>query len=508
MEAPEEAVLAVDIGTSSSKGVLVAMDGRLLRSAVRPHSVLRPAPGQVEMDAEVWWQEFIGISRELTAGSPVRVGAVGVSGMGPCVLLTDSDGRPLRNAILYGIDTRATEQIEALNRRFGAEDILARCGSALSTQAVGPKLAWLAENEPELYAKARMLFMPSSWLAYRLTGEYVLDHHSASQSVPLYDSESLQWHLPWAREVAPGLELPRLKWPGDIAGTVAPGAAEAAGLPAGIPVITGTIDAWSEAVSVNAQNVGDLMLMYGSTMFFINTVPSRLTSQTMWGTVGAFEGTSNLAGGLATSGALTAWLKELFGAADYPQLLREAELSPPGAHGLLLLPHFAGERTPIGDPHARGLIAGLTLSHTRGDIYRAALEATALGVRHNIAAMEEAGGCIERAVAVGGGTQGRLWMQIVSDVTGLPQTIPTTTIGASYGAAYLAASAVGQPDISLWNPPADEITPGQGVSGQYGELFDLYLECYRATAPISHRLAAIQASPAKTSTSLRAERTR
>jgi xylulokinase len=414
--------------------------------------------------------------------------------MGPCVLLTDGGGTPVRKAILYGVDTRATEKIERQTQRFGGESIVARCGSALSTQAVGPKIAWVAENEPAAYAKARRLFMPSSWLAYQLTGEYVLDHHSASQSVPLYDSVSGEWNLPWAAQVAPGIDLPELKWPGEVAGTVTRAAAESTGLPAGIPVITGTIDAWSEAISVDAQNVGDLMVMYGSTMFLVNTLPQRLTSQTLWGTVGAFKGTANLAGGLATSGALTGWLKDLFGSADYPELVREARLSPPGARGLLILPHFAGERTPINDPEARGLIAGLTLSHTRGDIYRAALEATAFGVRHNIAAMRDAGGYIGRAVAVGGGTQGGLWTQIVSDVTGLPQTIPSVTVGASFGAAYLATRAVGEADIRIWNPPAAEVTPSPEVSAHYDELFDLYLETYAATAEVSHALAARQAA--------------
>lgn len=491
------AVLAVDIGTSSSKGVLVTLDGRILNTAIRPHSVERPMPGHVEMDGRVWWAEFVDISRELTSDARgMEIAAVGVSGMGPCVLLADDGGTPVRNAILYGVDTRATEQIENQTHRFGAENVVAICGSAISTQAVGPKIAWVAEHEPEAYAKARKLFMPSSWLAYQLTGEYVLDHHSASQSVPLYDSIAGEWNRSWAEEIAPGIELPELKWPEWPAGTVTRRAAEATGLPAGIPVITGTIDAWSEAISVNAQNVGDLMIMYGSTMFLVNTVRQRLTSHTLWGTVGAFKGTSNLAGGLATSGALTAWLKDLFGTAGYPELLREAQTSPPGARGLLILPHFAGERTPINDPQARGLIAGLTLSHGRGDIYRAALEATALGVRHNIGAMRDAGGYISRAIAVGGGTQGGLWTQIVSDVTGLPQVIPSVTVGASYGAAYLAACAVGSPDIAAWNPPAAEVTPSSAVSARYDELFELYLQTYAATADLSHALAADQTASA------------
>lgn len=486
------AVIGVDIGTSSSKGVLVALDGTLLRSAVRAHTVCRPAPGHVEMAADVWWTEFVSLVRELTADGEAEVRAVGVSGMGPCVLLTDADDVPLRPAILYGVDTRATEQITRLERRLGAEEIRARCGSGLSSQAAGAKIAWVADEEPELFARARRLYMPSSWLVRKLTGSYVLDHHSASQTTPLYDTVARSWYAPWAELICPDLELPPLRWSGEAAGTVTAEAARLTGLPAGIPVITGTVDAWAEALSVGAHTVGDLMLMYGTTMFLVHTVPDLLTAPALWSTVGALPGTRNLAGGMATSGAVTAWLRELTGAPDYADLLREAETSGTGANGLLMLPYFAGERTPVMDPQARGVIAGLTLSHTRGDLYRAALEATAYGVRHNIEAIEAVGGDIRRVVAVGGGTQGRLWTQIVSDVTGRPQEVRATSIGASYGGALLAAQLLGDASVDDWNPVQETVVPQPGAAARYEELYGLYRDLYPASADIVHALAAHQ----------------
>lgn len=489
---PLNAVIGVDIGTSSSKAVLVGLDGTLLRSAVREHAVDRPAPGHVEMDAEVWWDELAAMTRELTAAGDADVVAVGLSGMGPCVLLTDADDVPLRPAVLYGVDTRAVEQIARLEDELGAEEIRRRCGSGLSTQAAGPKIAWIAEQEPALYEHARRLYMPSSWLARRLTGTYVLDHHSASQCTPLYDTVAREWYAPWAARIAPGVELPPLRWSGEAAGTVTAEAAHRTGLPAGIPVTTGTIDAWAEALSVGAHGVGDLMLMYGTTMFLIHTVPELVTAPALWSTVGAVPGTRNLAGGMATSGAVTGWLRELFGSPDYPELLRLAEQSGVGAGGLLMLPYFAGERTPVMDPDARGVIAGLTLSHTRGDLYRAALEGTAYGVRHNIEALEAAGGDIGRVVAVGGGTQGRLWTQIVSDVTGRAQEVRTTSVGASYGGALLAAQLVGEADIDDWNPVAETVTPRASAAARYADLYELYRRLYPASADVVHALAAHQ----------------
>ncbi|MBO8196842.1 FGGY-family carbohydrate kinase [Streptomyces smyrnaeus] len=486
------AVLGVDIGTSSSKGVLVGLDGTLLRSAVREHSVDRPAPGHVEMDADIWWDELVSLSRELTTGTDAEVVAVGLSGMGPCVLLTDADDVPLRPAVLYGVDTRAVDQIARLGEELGVEEIRRRCGSDLSSQAAGAKIAWVADEEPELFARARRLYMPSSWLVRKLTGAYVLDHHSASQTTPLYDTVARRWYAPWADRIAPGIELPPLRWSGEAAGTVTAEAARSTGLPQGIPVITGTIDAWAEALSVGAHRPGDLMLMYGTTMFLIHTVPGLLTDPALWSTVGALPGTRNLAGGMATSGAVTGWLRELFGNPGYPELLRLAEDSGPGANGLLMLPYFAGERTPLLDPQARGVIAGLTLSHTRGDLYRAALEATAYAVRHNIEALEKAGGDIRRVVAVGGGTQGGLWTRIVSDVTGRPQELRTTTIGAGYGGALLAAQLVTDASIDEWNPVREIVTPRPGTAARYEELYGLYRALYPATADLVHTLAAHQ----------------
>ncbi|GAA1516661.1 FGGY-family carbohydrate kinase [Dactylosporangium maewongense] len=481
-------VIGIDVGTSSTKGVLVAGDGAIIATAVRGHDVQTPRPGHVEMDAELWWGEAVSIVWELLAAHPGEVTAVGVSGMGPCVVLTGDAGLPLRPGILYGVDTRATAQIARLTAQLGGPDVIReRTGSALSTQSVGPKLAWVAEHEPEVWRAARRLFMPASWLGWRLTGAYYLDQHSASQCTPMYDAAAQAWHEPWAADLAGSVALPPLVWPGDVIGGVTPAAAAETGLRQGTPVVAGTIDAWSEAVSVGAQRLGDLMLMYGTTMFLVHTTDVRNTSPVLWGTTGAFPGTRNLAAGMATSGAITSWLHDLLGAPGYPRLLEEARESGPGARGLLMLPYFAGERTPIADPHARGVIAGLTVGHTRGDLYRAVLEATAFGVRHNIEAIEAAGGTIERIVAVGGGTQGGLWAQIVTDVTGREQLIPEKTIGASYGAAFLASNTT---DVGTWNPVVERISPDPGAAAVYDERYQLYLDLYPATADISHRLAA------------------
>jgi xylulokinase len=491
-------LLGVDIGTSSSKGVLVTTDGQLIAQASRPHRTSTPHPGWVEHDAEsVWWAGFTAVVRELVDAAGDRtLAGLGVSGIGPCVLPANGDGAPLRPAILYGVDTRATAEIDELTGELGTEAILQRCGMRLTTQAVGPKLRWLVRHEPDVFAATRKLLMASSYLVHRLTGRYVLDHHSASQAAPLYDLPGQDWHRGWAGHVAPGLELPELVWPTEVAGTVTAAAAAETGLPEGLPVTAGTVDAWAEATSAGVREPGDVMVMYGTTMFLVQVVEQVRPHPALWGTVSTLPGSYSVAAGMATSGAVTDWLRALTGG-EFATLVAEAGRVPAGSRGLLLLPYFAGERTPVFDPDARGILAGLTTSHGRAEIYRAALEGTAYGVRHNLEAMADAGGDVGRLVAVGGGTQGDLWTQIVSDVTGSPQDVPEQTVGAAFGDAMLAGLATGAAsDVWTWNPVSRRLAPDPGRHERYDAFYRHYRGLYESTKDIAHFLAAEQRAAA------------
>ena len=492
-------LLGVDVGTSSSKALLVTPDGGVVARAACGHRTSMPRPGWFEHDAElVWWADFARLCAQLLPQAGDRVAGVGVSGIGPCLLPADEDLRPLRPAILYGVDTRATREIEELAQQYGETAILERCGSPLSSQAVGPKLAWLRRHEPDIWRRTRRFLMANSYIVSRLTGEYVLDHHSASQAVPLYDLRRGGWNREWAAEIAPGVELPRLAWPAEVVGRVTPAAAAETGLPAGTPVVAGTIDAWAEALSVGVTAPGDVMLMYGTTMFIVEGAGRPLADPRLWSTCGVFPGSFTTAAGMATSGALTAWFRGLTGDLSFENLLAEAAATPAGADGLVVLPYFAGERTPLFDPRARGAVLGLTLSHGRGHLYRALLEGTAYGVRHNLETIAEASSSAPaRVVAVGGGTQGGLWTQIVSDVTGQAQELPRELAGAGYGDALLAAVGAGLagPD-ARWNKPAGRVEPNPAHADRYGVLYGVYRDLYRHTREEAHLLADLQSTPA------------
>ncbi|MEJ2630831.1 MAG: FGGY-family carbohydrate kinase [Acidihalobacter sp.] len=497
-----ELLLGIDVGTYSSKGVLVRPDGTIVKSATVPHTMDIPYPGWAEQDADgVWWNDVLELCRELIDGDSVRgsdIAAVAVSAIGPCLLPLDSAGRPLRKGILYGVDTRAVSEIAELTERLGEDAVIRHSGMAFTSQAIGPKIRWLQRHEPEVWAATHKLHTASSYLVYRLTGEHVMDRHTASHYMPLIDIHSLEWNDALGSGLAERDLLPRLGWSDEQAGVISAAAAEATGLAAGTPVAVGAVDALSEAISAGVTRPGDLMIMYGSTTFFILIEDEPHPDPRVWTTAGAFEGQYALAAGMSTTGSLTRWFRDHFARdlpedSAYQELFDGAQRVPPGAEGLLLLPYFSGERTPINDPLAKGVLAGLTLAHGRDHLYRSVLEGVALGIRHNLDTFQAIGAPIDRIMAVGGGAQSETWPQIVSDASHARQHIPGITLGASYGDAYLAGLCAGLVEpgsIHAWNPPQTSLQPNEEYYSLYDQRYRQYQALYRATRDIVHGLGA------------------
>ena len=489
--------LGIDIGTFEAKACLVdASTGQVVAEAARRHEMKVPQPGWAEHDAGAdWWQGFALLSRQVIAESgidPKEIAAVGASGIGPCMLPVSAEGEPLMNAVLYGVDTRAAREITELTDAIGVEALLERTGNGLTSQSVGPKILWLRRNRPEVFARTRYIMNCATWLCYRLTGEVVIDHYSASGYHPFYDIRSQSWSRDFDEQIAPAALLPRLLWSTEVAGYVTERAAAETGLAEGTPVIAGTIDAASEAVSVGVGQPGQLMLMYGSTMFLVLVTGERISDPRLWYAPWLLPGRHALMSGTATAGTLTRWFISQF-ARDLPEgevfarLGAEAAGSPPGARGLLMLPYFSGERTPIHDPGAKGILFGLDLSHDRGDIYRALLEGIGYGLDQILATYREAGAEISEIAAVGGGTRNQIWSQAVSDITGVEQVIRSRTTGAAYGDAFLAALGLGlieEDEISRWNPRQRLLEPDPALAALYDEGARRFAALYQATRPL------------------------
>ncbi|MDE0534022.1 MAG: FGGY family carbohydrate kinase [Albidovulum sp.] len=490
--------LGVDIGTFETKAALCDSVGKIVASAARKHEMTVPQPGWAEhRPIEDWWNGFVDVTSSVMAHPGARTGsveAVAISAIGPCMLPVDGEGGPLSNAVLYGVDTRATKEIDLLADKIGEERIIEFNGNALNSQAVGPKILWLRINRPDLFEKAAKIVTSTTFLVQKLTGRCIIDHYTAANFTPIYNSLTRSWDDSLCDEIIELDRLPELGWSHEIAGTTTAEAANATGLPEGTPVTVGTIDAAAEAVSVGAMNPGDLMVMYGSTMFFVTVAGEWTPDGRLWYAPWLFPAQHASLAGLSTSGTLTHWFRDTFAKEldrdqAFPVLAEEASGSPPGARGLAVLPYFSGERTPLHDPEAKGCIFGLNLTHTRADLYRAVLEGIAYGARHVIETFEDIGAKPNRLLAVGGGTKNRIWLQSVSDISGFDQILREISIGASYGDAFLAAMAAGaaeQRDIDAWNPVSEKIIAR--TDAVYENGYSVFRDLYRNNKELMRRI--------------------
>lgn len=491
-------LLGVDIGTGSSKGVLIeSVSGTVLAQSTIPHGVSLPHPGWVEQDAEtIWWGEFVQIVKDLLQESgvaPREILGVGVSGIGPCVLPVDEEFNPLRPAILYGIDTRATAEIEQYLQDLGEEEVFRRAGCELSASAVAPKILWLYNNEPEVYKKARWFLTCQNFIVARLTGKASIDNYTASTYSPIIDVEKRSWIDETTAGINPTAKLPQKYWTTEVVGGVTLQAAKTTGLQPGTPIIAGTIDAAAEAVSIGNYSVGDTMGMFGSSNSIIAITSAYTRSKTFWGLNWLFPDQYAVVGGMATVGSLTKWFLETVYRPTpdapeqnpYAQMADLLNMSRPGANNLVALPYFEGERTPINDPIARGAFFGLTLRHTQADLYRALLEAVAFGMRHNLEKMADEDIDVKLINAVGGGAKNLGWMQLIANIADVDVRIPQGISGASYGDAILAGIGVGlykdASQAKVWDEAALQLKPDHADVEVYDRLYSVYLDLYQQT---------------------------
>ena len=499
--------LGIDIGTYESKGVLIDGEGRIEATAARPHPLSTPQPGYAEHDAETaWWGDFCTLSRQLladTAVDPQAVKAVGVSTIAPCCLAVDDQGTPLRPAILYGVDVRAAEQIDELNRLLGADNVLSKTGNPITSQSVGPKILCLKKHEPDIWHRAARFVTGTTWLVARLTGQWVVDHYPAAYFTPLYMLDKADWDDELLPLFCRRDQLAECRWTDEIAGHLTPEAARATGLAAGTPVMTGTADAAAEAIGVGIFDPGDLLLMFGSSIYMIHVVDQLRTDARLWAGPYLQRDRWMVAAGMSTAGTLTRWFRdqlardvlekaEQTGQNAYDLLMQDSKDIPPGSDGLIVLPYLSGERTPIHDPKARGVFFGLTLGHRREHLYRACLEGVGYGIAQHLEIFAEMGLETRRIVAVGGGTRNPPWLQLTADICGRPLS-SGQAFGAAYGDALLAALGSGHiadvADLKSRVTLGPTYQPDPGRHRRYQPYVRLYQQLYQQTKNL---MAALQ----------------
>lgn len=479
-------LLGIDTGTSGSKGVLVDLAGHVLASHTTRHTLLQPHPGWAEHDPEThWWGDLIEIVHcclQKAAINPRDIGGISLSGLVPNLCAIDASGRPVRLAIIYR-DNRAIKESREINQRFNL---------ALGTDAVTPKLLWLKRYEPDNYRQTQVVLNAHSYLAYKLTGNLSTDCDTANIFGGIFDSVHLTWRydLVEAMELDPA-KLPPVFRPTDIVGRVTPEASRVTGLAPGIPVVAGNGDSFMSLLGAGVVEPGEAMIYFG-------TAGTMLTCLTPLERIAAgpaiSSGQVQFLANILSGGELTRWFREQVllpsGPPDFTALEKMAQSIPPGSEGLIILPHLMGERTPINNPLARGVILGLTTAHSGSHLYRALLESFGYALRDSY---EQAHIPLKRVVATGGGAASPLWRQIVTDILGLPLEYISRG-DAALGNAYFAGFALGYfPDFkdlkNKWLQVDDVTFVNDDTHSLYNRYFTLYRELNTMIKPAFSQLA-------------------
>lgn len=483
--------LGLDISTTGSKALLVNETGDVVAVATSTHTLQTPRPLWSEQDPHEWWQAAAACIRRVLAESGIsgeEVAAVGLTGQMHGLVLLDAAGEVLRPAILWN-DQRTQAQCDEIHRRVGRERFIQITGNVALTGFTAPKILWVQQNEPELYARARHILLPKDYVRYRLTGAYAMDKADGAGTV-LFDLQQRTW----SAEILETLGIPAAWLPptcegSEFTGYVTEEAAAATGLRAGTPVAAGGGDQAAQAVGVGAVEPGVVALTVGTSGVVFATTPSALIEPQ--GRLHAFchavPGLWHFMGVMLSAAGSLQWYRDtLAPGLDFADLLAEAENVPAGSEGLQFLPYLTGERTPYPDPLARGAWIGLTIRHGRGHLTRALLEGVAFGLKDSFTLIQEAGlGEIRQVRASGGGTKSALWRQIMASVLETELVTVNTTEGAAYGAALLAAvGARHWPDVPTACAAAIQITgsvqPDAAQVAVYRRTYPLYRSLYPA----------------------------
>jgi xylulokinase len=486
--------LGIDVSTTATKALLIDLAGQVIAVASTQYSFETPRPLWSEQHPDLWWdgaQKSIRAVLQQSRVDPVQIGGIGLTGQMHGLVLLDKAGNVLRPAILWN-DQRTQAQCDEIHQRIGREKFIQITGNVALTGFTAPKILWVKENEPEVYARAAHVLLPKDFVRYKLTGDFAMDKADGAGTV-LMDLKARDW----SDEVLAALDIPRDWMPPlyegpQITGRLTPAAAAATGLQAGTPVMAGGGDQAAGAVGMGVVTPGIVGLTVGTSGVVFATTPSALIEPE--GRLHAFchaiPGMWHFMGVMLSAAGSLQWYRDtLAPGMSFDDLLKEAEPVPAGSDGLQFLPYLSGERTPHPDPLARGAFIGLTVRHGRGHLTRAVLEGVAYGLKDSFTLIQSAGlGEIHQVRASGGGTKSALWRQILASVLEVELVTVNTTEGAAYGAALLAAVGAGQyPDVASACETAIQVTgrtvPDAEQVEAYHQGYTIYRGLYPALVP-------------------------
>jgi xylulokinase len=483
--------LGIDVSTTGAKALLVDEKGAVVAAATTPLTLSTPKPLWSEQDPHEWWA---GVAKSIQAAlaqgkvGGADVAAVGLTGQMHGLVLLDGDQRVLRPAILWN-DQRTGAQCDEIRKRMGGRARLVKVtGNDALTGFTAPKILWVRQNEPDVYARARLVLLPKDYVRLRLTGVAAMDKADGSGTL-LFDLASRGW----SDEVLGALEIPRDWMPPThegpaVTGHVTAEAAAATGLREGTPVMAGGGDQAAGAVGTGAIKPGVVSLTLGTSGVVFATTDSPLVEPE--GRLHAFchavPGKWHLMGvTLSAAGSLQWYRDTLARSESFDALVDEAATAPAGSEGLIFLPYLSGERTPYPDPLARGAFVGLTVRHRRAHLTRAVLEGVAFSMRDCLDLFAGAGlAAVSQIRVAGGGAKGPLWRKIVASVLGVELVTVNSTEGAAFGAALLAGVGAGAwKDVAAACESSIAVTGRDAPDREWQRAYDALYPRYRAMYP-------------------------
>ena len=488
-------LLGLDVGTTGCKAAVFDEAGRTIASHTEEYPLYHPQPGWAEQEPEEWWRGVVGAIQVVLVDDGVDAGeiaAIGLSGQMHGAVLLDEARLPVHRAIIWS-DGRTTAQCRTITETVGAEKLIELTGNPALEGFTAPKVLWVREQEPEHFARARLLLLPKDYIRYRLTDEIAMEISDAAGTL-LFDVRQGRWSGELLDALGlPASLLPEVRGSAEVCGHVTPDVAKLTGLVAGTPVVGGGADNACGAVGTGVVRAGLVAVSIGTSgTVLAHADEARIDPE---GRVHTFNhsvpGAYYLMGVHQAAGYSLRWLRDTLGFGGkggdvvYERMTGEAAEVPPLAKGLVFLPYLQGERTPHMDAAARGVFFGLSGVHTRAHLTRAVLEGVAFSLRDSWEILREQGLPIDEVRITGGGARSDVWMGILASVLGVELVRTSATEGPAFGAALLAGVGAG-----VWSSiseacettirPLDTIQPDTSVTEQYTEGYGFYQELYPA----------------------------
>lgn len=492
-------VIGIDSSTTATKAQLVDKTGAVVAVASSEYDFDTPEPLWTEQSPELWWTA----TKEAVSGVLAQAGvtgadvaAVGLTGQMHGLVLLDAAGNSLRPAILWN-DQRTGAECDEIRDRVGKERLIRITGNDALTGFTAPKILWVRNNEPEVFAKARHVLLPKDYVRFRLTGEYASDRAGGAGTI-LFDLRTRTW----SEEILADLDLDPSLFPAtfeghEITGTVTTAAAAATGLGIGTPIVAGGGDQAANGVAVGAIDPGVVGLSLGTSgvVFTATDSPAIEPEGRLHAFCHAAAGRWHFMGVMLSAAGSFRWFRDTVApGVDFGELASATSGIAAGSEGLLFLPYLTGERTPHPDPLARGAFVGLTIRHGRDHMTRSVLEGVSFGLRDSFELIRAAGGAdLTEVRASGGGTRSPEWRQILADVLNAEVRTVSTAEGAAQGAAMLAAIGAGwfesaQEASTAWLRVDPPTSPGANAA-TYDDIYQSYRGLYPSLKETMHRLS-------------------